>query len=47
MKAWGAGIATFSGDRILEVFYPEPQLGEPGKPHELPTCILFGATGLN
>ena len=39
MKAWGAGIATFSGDRILEVFYPEPQLGEPGKPHELPTCI--------
>jgi 2,3,4,5-tetrahydropyridine-2-carboxylate N-succinyltransferase len=39
MKAWGAGVATFSGDRILEVFYPEPQLGEPGKPDELPTCI--------
>ena len=25
--AWGAGLATFSGDRILEVFYPEPRLG--------------------
>jgi 2,3,4,5-tetrahydropyridine-2-carboxylate N-succinyltransferase len=30
--AWGAGLATYSGDRILEVFYPDPQLGEPGKP---------------
>jgi 2,3,4,5-tetrahydropyridine-2-carboxylate N-succinyltransferase len=39
MKAWGAGVATFSGDRILEVFYPEPRLGEPGKTDELPTCI--------
>ena len=26
--AWGAGLATFAGDRILEVFYPDPQLGE-------------------
>ena len=25
--AWGAGIATFSGERVLEVFYPAPQLG--------------------
>jgi 2,3,4,5-tetrahydropyridine-2-carboxylate N-succinyltransferase len=25
--AWGAGIATFSGERVLEVFYPSPQLG--------------------
>ena len=25
--AWGAGLATFAGDRILEVFYPDPQLG--------------------
>ena len=25
--AWGAGIATFSGDRVLEVFYPDPKLG--------------------
>jgi 2,3,4,5-tetrahydropyridine-2-carboxylate N-succinyltransferase len=31
--AWGAGLATYSGDRILEVFYPDPQLGgEPGEP---------------
>jgi 2,3,4,5-tetrahydropyridine-2-carboxylate N-succinyltransferase len=25
--AWGAGLATFSGDRILEVFFPAPALG--------------------
>ena len=25
--AWGAGLATYSGERILEVFYPDPQLG--------------------
>ena len=25
--AWGAGLATFSGDRILEVFYPDPRWG--------------------
>ena len=25
--AWGAGLATFSGDRVLEVFYPAPALG--------------------
>jgi 2,3,4,5-tetrahydropyridine-2-carboxylate N-succinyltransferase len=30
--AWGAGLATFSGDRVLEVFYPSPQLGsDPGE----------------
>jgi 2,3,4,5-tetrahydropyridine-2-carboxylate N-succinyltransferase len=27
--AWGAGLATLAGDRVLEVFYPEPRLGEP------------------
>jgi 2,3,4,5-tetrahydropyridine-2-carboxylate N-succinyltransferase len=30
--AWGAGLATFSGDRILEVFYPAPELGAQGEP---------------
>jgi 2,3,4,5-tetrahydropyridine-2-carboxylate N-succinyltransferase len=30
--AWGAGIATFAGDRVLEVFYPDPQLETPGEP---------------
>jgi 2,3,4,5-tetrahydropyridine-2-carboxylate N-succinyltransferase len=31
--AWGAGLATFSGAKVLEVFYPEPQLGgAPGQP---------------
>ena len=29
--AWGAGLATYAGDRILEVFYPEPQLGGEGE----------------
>jgi len=31
MNAWGAGLATFSDDRVLEVWYPEPALGEPGE----------------
>jgi 2,3,4,5-tetrahydropyridine-2-carboxylate N-succinyltransferase len=39
MKAWGAGVATFSGERILEVFYPDPRLGEPGKPPQLPSSV--------
>jgi 2,3,4,5-tetrahydropyridine-2,6-dicarboxylate N-succinyltransferase len=39
MKAWGAGIATVAGERVLDVFYPDPQLGEPGKPPELPASI--------
>src|SRR5688500_5760125 len=30
--AWGAGLATFAGDRVLEVFYPEPRLGTEGEP---------------
>ena len=33
MSAWGAGIATFAGDKVLEVFYPDPQLDTPpGQP---------------
>jgi 2,3,4,5-tetrahydropyridine-2-carboxylate N-succinyltransferase len=32
MKAWGAGLATYANRRALEVFYPDPQLGEPGNP---------------
>ena len=39
MMAWGAGIATVAGERVLDVFYPDPQLGEPGKPPELPASI--------
>ncbi len=30
--AHGAGLATFSGDRVLEVFYPAPALGDGGHP---------------
>jgi 2,3,4,5-tetrahydropyridine-2,6-dicarboxylate N-succinyltransferase len=33
--AFGAGVATFSGDRILEVFYPEPRLGTPTETQDL------------
>ncbi len=33
MNAWGSGLATLAGERVLEVFYPDPQLGEPGS-HE-------------
>jgi len=55
--AWGAGIATFSGDRVLEVFYPTPQLGShDGEPftelsaeaaaeHGLPVAIHVGFEG--
>jgi 2,3,4,5-tetrahydropyridine-2-carboxylate N-succinyltransferase len=39
MKAWGAGIATIAGERLLEVFYPDPRLGEPERPPELPSSI--------
>jgi 2,3,4,5-tetrahydropyridine-2,6-dicarboxylate N-succinyltransferase len=35
MSAWGAGVATFAGDRMLEVFYPEPRLGPPGEPTDV------------
>ncbi len=30
--AWGAGLATFAGERILETFYPRPVLGLDGAP---------------
>ncbi len=29
--AWGAGLATYAGERVLEVFYPDPQLGGEGE----------------
>jgi 2,3,4,5-tetrahydropyridine-2-carboxylate N-succinyltransferase len=31
-SAWGAGIATYAGERILEVFYPAPRLDSTGDP---------------
>ncbi|HEX2410041.1 MAG TPA: 2,3,4,5-tetrahydropyridine-2,6-dicarboxylate N-succinyltransferase [Solirubrobacteraceae bacterium] len=30
--AWGAGLATIAGDRVLDVYFPEPHLGENGEP---------------
>src|SRR5690349_11195870 len=36
-SAWGAGIATYSGDKVLEVFYPAPHLdGTPDDPLSFP-----------
>jgi 2,3,4,5-tetrahydropyridine-2-carboxylate N-succinyltransferase len=38
--AWGAGLATFSDDRVLEVWYPAPALGEPGDAGEAARAAL-------
>jgi 2,3,4,5-tetrahydropyridine-2,6-dicarboxylate N-succinyltransferase len=32
--AWGTGLATRAGDRMLEAYYPEPRLGLDGAPGE-------------
>jgi 2,3,4,5-tetrahydropyridine-2-carboxylate N-succinyltransferase len=34
--AWGAGLTTITqaGDRVLDTFFPEPQLGLDGAPHD-------------
>src|SRR5215217_8358250 len=47
MTAWGAGIATYAGEKVLEVFYPDPQLDSaPGEPlaFEPTTDELRGTT---
>jgi|tagenome__1003787_1003787.scaffolds.fasta_scaffold20965176_2 2,3,4,5-tetrahydropyridine-2-carboxylate N-succinyltransferase len=47
MNAWGAGIATHAGEKVLEVFYPDPQFGTaPGEPlaFEPTTDALRGTT---
>src|SRR5918992_4571765 len=30
--AWGAGVATIAGDRVLETYYPDPRVGLAGAP---------------
>jgi 2,3,4,5-tetrahydropyridine-2,6-dicarboxylate N-succinyltransferase len=30
--AWGAGVATIAGDRVLETYYPDPHIGLAGAP---------------
>jgi 2,3,4,5-tetrahydropyridine-2,6-dicarboxylate N-succinyltransferase len=30
--AWGAGVATIAGDRVLETYYPDPRIGLAGAP---------------
>jgi 2,3,4,5-tetrahydropyridine-2-carboxylate N-succinyltransferase len=32
--AWGSGLAALAGDRVLDTFFPEPQLGLDGAPDE-------------
>jgi 2,3,4,5-tetrahydropyridine-2-carboxylate N-succinyltransferase len=43
--AWGAGLATFSDDRVLEVWYPAPALGEPGDAGEAARAALPAGSG--
>ena len=35
--ASAAGVATLAGDRVLDVFYPEPRLGAEAKPGTRPS----------
>jgi 2,3,4,5-tetrahydropyridine-2,6-dicarboxylate N-succinyltransferase len=44
--AWGAGIATYAGEKVLEVFYPDPRLdAAPGAPLDFePTTDELRAT---
>ena len=30
--AWGLGLATFAGDKLLDAWFPEPRLGLDGAP---------------
>jgi 2,3,4,5-tetrahydropyridine-2-carboxylate N-succinyltransferase len=45
--AWGWGLTTRTqaDDRVLDAWYPEPRLGEPGEDAEAPEAIATG-TGL-
>ena len=41
--AWGIGLATLAGDRMLDAWFPEPHLGAPAA--EPDTAELEAATG--
>jgi 2,3,4,5-tetrahydropyridine-2,6-dicarboxylate N-succinyltransferase len=43
--AWGVGLATYAGDRLLEVWFPEPHLGLAGAPEEPGTRRIAGPEG--
>jgi 2,3,4,5-tetrahydropyridine-2-carboxylate N-succinyltransferase len=39
-SAWGLGLATLAGERVLDVFFPEPRLGLQGAPEWTGTRVL-------
>jgi len=41
--AWGLGLATFAGDRLLDAWFPEPRLGLDDAPAEAGTGLIQGA----
>jgi 2,3,4,5-tetrahydropyridine-2-carboxylate N-succinyltransferase len=44
--AWAIGLATFAGERMLDAWFPDPQVsleGAPGKPSHPPTREVQGA----
>jgi 2,3,4,5-tetrahydropyridine-2,6-dicarboxylate N-succinyltransferase len=41
--AWGLGLASFTGDKLLEAWYPEPRLGLDGAPGTRGTTEVLGA----
>jgi 2,3,4,5-tetrahydropyridine-2-carboxylate N-succinyltransferase len=38
--AWGLGLATLAGERVLDTFYPDPRLGLQGAPEGTGTRVL-------
>src|SRR4029079_8023698 len=42
-SAWATGLATFAGDRMLDAWFPDPQLGLEGAPTESGTREVQGA----
>src|SRR6478735_421346 len=41
--AWGIGLATFAGDRMLDAWFPEPRLSLVGAPAHPGTREVHGA----
>jgi 2,3,4,5-tetrahydropyridine-2,6-dicarboxylate N-succinyltransferase len=41
--AWGLGLATYADDKLLDAWYPEPQLGLDGAPDTSGTREVLGA----
>ena len=43
--AWGLGLATFAGDKLLDAWFPEPRLGLDDAPEEPGTREVLGRRG--